>query len=106
MLNESLKGIFTGEFTEVTLTCIESSLPKNSTVTVVDVRNNPKYNGVECVVLLGSEELREEVSKNIARGYHNVSKKANRNDLKSLVLPILSSDYEEYDEDIKYTLNV
>ena len=106
MLNESLKGIFEGEFTEVILNCIESHLPKDSNVTVIDVRNNPKYNDVDCVVLLDSKEICDEVSRNIVNGYRNVSMKRNCNDLKAKVLPVLSNDYEEHNRDIKYTLHV
>lgn len=106
MLNESLKGIFEGEFTEVILNCVESHLPKDSNIMVVDVRNNPKYNDVDCIVLLDSKEICDEVSRNIVNGYRNVSMKRNRNDLKAKVLPVLLSDYEEHDRDIKYTLHV
>lgn len=73
MLDKSLKGTFKWEFTEVLLTCVESDLPKDSSITVVDVRHNPKYSDIECVVLLNNNDLRDEVPKDIARGYHNVS---------------------------------
>lgn len=104
MLNQSLKGIFKGEFTEVVLKCVESDLPKDSNATVVDVRNNPNYNEVDCIVLFDSEELCKEVEKNISNGYYLVSKKYDDNSLKPTVLSILTSDYKSCDEDVKYSI--
>ena len=104
MLNESLKGLFKGEFTEVILICVESGLPEDSNATVVDVRNNPNYSDVDCVVLLDSKEHQDEVSKNIKNGYRNVSTKRDNSDLKVTVLPLLSNEYIECHEDVKYSI--
>lgn len=104
MLNQSLRGMFKGEFTEVILIYVESSLPKHSNVTVVDVRNNTNYSDVDCVVLLDTKEHCKEIEKNIANGYYVVGRKRNDNGLKPTVMPVLASDYKACDEDMKYDI--